>query len=45
MEIFRPEVVGDSSDGGEGFTHDFWAEEKQPEEFNYGRLGILPKKV
>ena len=25
-------------------THDFWTEEKQPEEFNYGRLGILPKK-
>ena len=22
-------------------THDFWTEEKQPEEFNYGRLGIL----
>ena len=25
-------------------THDFWTEEKQPEEFNYGWLGILPKK-
>ena len=25
-------------------THDFWTEEKQPEEFNYGRLGIIPKK-
>ena len=25
-------------------THDFWTEEKQPEKFNYGRLGILPKK-
>ena len=25
-------------------THNFWTEEKQPEEFNYGRLGILPKK-
>ena len=25
-------------------THGFWTEEKQPEEFNYGRLGILPKK-
>ena len=25
-------------------THDFWTEEKQPEEFNYGRLGILPQK-
>ena len=25
-------------------THDFWTEEKQPEQFNYGRLGILPKK-
>ena len=25
-------------------THDFWTEEKQPEEFNYGRLGILPNK-
>ena len=25
-------------------THDFWTEEKQQEEFNYGRLGILPKK-
>ena len=25
-------------------THDFWTEEKQPEEFNYGRLVILPKK-
>ena len=25
-------------------THDFWTEEKQPEEFNYGQLGILPPK-
>ena len=25
-------------------THDFWTEEKQSEEFNYGRLGILPLK-
>ena len=25
-------------------THNFWMEEKQPEEFNYGRLGILPQK-
>ena len=25
-------------------SHDFWTEEKQPEGFNYGRLGILPKK-
>ena len=25
-------------------AHDFWTEEKQPEEFNYGRLGILPQK-
>ena len=25
-------------------THNFWTEEKQPDEFNYGRLGILPKK-
>ena len=25
-------------------THDFWTEEKQTEEFNYGRLDILPKK-
>ena len=25
-------------------THDFWTEEKQPEEFNYERLGILTKK-
>ena len=25
-------------------THAFWTEEKRPEEFNYGRLGILPKK-
>ena len=25
-------------------AHDFWTEEKQPEEFNYGRLGILPPK-
>ena len=27
-----------------GITHDFWTEEKQPDKFNYRRLGILPKK-
>ena len=25
-------------------THDFWTEEKQPEEFSYERIGILPPK-
>ena len=25
-------------------TRDFWTEEKQPEESNYGQLGILPPK-
>ena len=25
-------------------THDFWTEEKQPEEFNYRWLGIIPEK-